>query len=74
MNAVVFLRNANHIEAQQQLFRNIRQMERKMKGGSTSKLTTHINGELIEYTDKASIEIIFAFSNEKKYHVTEGGS
>ena len=74
MNAAVFLRNANHIEAQRRLFRNIRHMEGKMKGGSTSKLTTQVNGVTTEHTDKDSIESIIAIANEKKYHVTEGGS
>ena len=74
LDAAVYLRNVNHIEAQRRLFRNIRHMEGKIKGGSTSKLTTKINGELVEHTDKGSIERIIATANQKKYHVTEGGS
>ena len=36
--AASYLRNINHIEAQRRLFRNIRHMEGKQKGGSTSKV------------------------------------
>ena len=32
MKASVFLNNVNHIEAQRRLFRNIRNMEGKLKG------------------------------------------
>ena len=37
--AANFLRNMNSVEATRRLFRNIRRIEGKMKGGSTSKLT-----------------------------------
>ena len=40
INAVVILRNEKHIEAQRRLFRNIRYMEDKIKGDSTSKIIT----------------------------------
>ena len=40
LKAAVFLPNANHIETQQRLFRNIRHIEGKVKGGSTFKVTT----------------------------------
>ena len=74
LDAAVYLRNVNHLEAQRRLFRNIRHMEGKIKGGSTSKLTTKINGEFVEHTDKGSIEKIIATANQVKYHITEGGS
>ena len=74
LKAAVYLRNVNHREAQRRLFRNIRHMEGKIKGGSTSKLTTLVNGHTVEHTDKASIDSLMAAANEKKYHVTEGGS
>ena len=53
IKAATYLRNLNRIEGQRKLFRNIRVMEEKIKGGSTSKVTiTSSTGETIEYTDK----------------------
>ena len=50
-------------------------MEKKLKGGSTSKVViTSDDGTKIEYSDKISVERVIATSNEKQWHVTEGGS
>ena len=50
-------------------------LEKKIKGGSTSKVTiTSDNGSILEYTDKEPMEKGFAISNEKQWHKTEGGS
>ena len=38
IKAAIFLRNMNHVEAQQHLFRNIRHMEGKVKEGCTAKV------------------------------------
>ena len=72
--AASYIRNLNHIEAQRRLFRNIRFMEGKTKGGCTSKLITSSNGIETEHTEKVDIEQLCADANEKKYHQTETGS
>ena len=47
-------------------------MEKKIKGGSTSKVTiTSENGSILEYTDKEPMEKVIAASNEKQWHKTE---
>ena len=73
LKAAVFLPNANHIETQQRLFRNIRHIEGKVKGGSTFKVTTQVEGEITEHIGKLSIKKLIAENNEMKYYVTEGG-
>ena len=46
MKSAVFLNNIDHIEAQTRLFRNIRHVEGKLKGGRISKVRiTKENGE-----------------------------
>ena len=52
LKAAVLLRNANHIEAQRRLFQNIRNMEGKIKGGSTFKVIGQENVNQVEYTEK----------------------
>ena len=48
--AAVYLRNLNRVERQRKKFQNIRQMEKKIKGGSTNKvIVTKDNGEVVEY-------------------------
>jgi len=74
LKAAVYLRNINHIEALRRIFRNIRHMEDKVKGGSTTKVTTTDNGIISEHTDREPIEKLFVDENVRKYHVTEGGS
>ena len=50
-------------------------MENKLKGGSTSKvIITSNDGSTKEYTDKVSMEEVISKSNEKQWHITEGGS
>ena len=57
MKAATFLRIANNIEAQRRMYRNIRYMEGKVKGSSTSKLTAiSEEGHQIKLTDKLEIE------------------
>ena len=72
--AASFLRNMNHIEAQRRLFRNIRHMEGKTRGGSTSKVITTFNNIPTEYTDKTKIEQLCANENERKYHRFESSN
>ena len=49
-------------------------MEKKIKGGSTSKvIVTSVDGSVQEFTNKELMEKIIATSNEKQWHVTEGG-
>ena len=56
MKAATFLRIANNIEAQRRMYLNIRYMEGKVKGSSTSKLTaTSEEGHQIKLTDKLEI-------------------
>ena len=74
IKAASYLRNMNHVEAQRRLFRNIRHMEGKTKGGSTSKVTTKIEGRDVEVTNKVDIEKLCATENERKYHQTETGN
>ena len=68
------MRNTNHIEAQRRLFQNIRHMEESIKGGSTFKVATRENGNLVEYTEKIQIETHVADTDCSKYHMNEGGS
>ena len=65
IKAASYLRNMNHIEAQSRLFRNIIHMEGKIKGGSTSKVTTKIEGRDVEVTSKVDIEKLCATENER---------
>ena len=73
IKAATFLKNQNHIEAQRRLFRNIRHMEGKIKGGSTSKVTIQSPNGLEEYTSQHDIDRLCAQVNERKYHQTEDG-
>ena len=60
IKAATFLRIANNIEAQRRMYQNIRYMEGKVKGSSTSKLTaTSEEGHQIKLTDKLEIEKIY---------------
>ena len=75
MKTVTFLRTTNNIEDQRRMYRSIRHIENKVKGGSTSKITTLSSaGNVIELTSKIDIEKIISDENEKKYHQTKGGS
>ena len=75
MKAATFLRIANNIESQRRMYRNIRHMEGKVKGGCTSRLTAITpEGHNVEYTSKKEIEKILVQENELTDHQTEGGS
>ena len=73
-DAAVFLRNMNHLETTRKMFRNIRQMEKKCRGGCTSKVITTQNGVATEHTDKHAINKACANENQRKYHLTESGT
>ena len=70
-NAATFIRNLHHVETQRRMFRNIRHMEGKIKGGSTNKLIQKQDGIEIEFTKKTDIEKLCAIRNENLYHQTE---
>ena len=53
VKAAEYIRSLNRIEDQRKLFQNIRVMGKKIKGGSTSKVTiTSEDGSIQEYTGK----------------------
>ena len=65
----------NSIEAQRRLFRNIRTMENKIRGGSTTQVTITIKrGGDIKYTETKDIKRRIAKSTENKRHQKEGSS
>ena len=72
--AATYLRTRNSIENKRRLFRNIRYIEGKLKGGVTSKIEVTNGNVTTEYTDKQNIEANIMKTNEAKYHQTEGGS
>ena len=49
-------------------------MERKIKHGSTSKITAFKDIETAEYTDQSIIEKLVVTKSGRKYHITEDGS
>ena len=70
----IHLRNMNRIEGVRRMFRNIRYMEGKIRGGSTIQVTvTDPNGTVREFTSKAQVEAKIVEENERKYHQTEAG-
>ena len=74
IKAAVFLRNMNFIEAQRRLFRNIRTMTNKNRGGSTTQVTiTDKYGRVAEQNERKNIERLIAKPTEK-WHQIEGGS
>ena len=73
--AASYLKSLNLIEQKRRMFQNIRVMECKLKGGSTSKvIITSNDGSVREYINTKAMEDIIAKSNEAKYHATEGES
>ena len=74
LKAATFLRNMNHVEAQRRVFRNIRHMEGKVKGGCTSKVIKKIDGVDVEFIGKEDIEKLCATVNEQLCHQTEKNS
>ena len=73
-DAATFLRNMNNLEKTRRLFKNIRRMEKKSRGGCTSKVTILKNGIEKEYTDKQLIDQACADENQRKYHLSENGT
>ena len=56
VKAATYIRTLNNIERQRKLYQNIKVMEDKIKGGSTSKVTiTGDDGVTKEYLNKTSI-------------------
>ena len=75
IEAATFIRNMNTLEAQRKLYRNIRHMEGKIRGGNTSKVViTAPDGSAEEFVTKHGVEEVSAVENEVKMHQTEGGS
>ena len=75
MKAAVYIHSLNRIEQERKLFQNIRIMEDKIRGGSTLKVViTAADGNIHEFTDKIPMEKVIAASNEKQWHIAEGGS
>ena len=73
--AATALRNMNRIESQRRLFRRIRYMEGKLKGGNTTQVTiTSENGTKAEYTSQKEVEAQIIRNNEEKRHQTEEGA
>ena len=73
-DAAGYLRTLNALENTRRLYRNIRRMEQKCKGGCTSKVTTTINGIEQEHTDRHKIDKVCADENQRKYHLPETGT
>ena len=57
IKAATFMRNMNTLEAQRKIYRNIRHMEGKIKGGNTSKVViTAPDGSAEEFVTKHGVE------------------
>ena len=71
----IHLRSMNRIEEGiRWMFRNIRYMEGKIRGGSTIQVTvTAPDGTVREFTSKSQVEAKIVEENERKYHQTETG-
>ena len=70
----VHLRGMNRLEGIRRLFRNIRFMEGKIRGGSTTQVTvTAPDGTVREFTSRSEVEEQIIEENERKYHQTESG-
>ena len=75
IKVAVYLRNRNSIEGQRRISRNIKRMEGKSRGGSTTQInTTNTDGVTTEYTSKEPIEKIIAKGNDENSHQCEGRS
>ena len=67
--AATHLRNMNRIEAQRQLFRNIRYMEEKLTAGRTTQVTiTSPDDRTTELTQRDEDEKAVMAENERKFH------
>jgi hypothetical protein len=71
--AALHIKNLTRQKNTRALFRRIRYLERKVQNLATSRLTvTTTTGMTKELTQKEAIEDHIIWSNEKKYHQTEG--
>ena len=67
IKAAMHLRNMNRIEAQRQLFWNIRYMKEKLSAGSTTQVTiTSPDGQTTELTQRDEVEKAVMAENERK--------
>jgi hypothetical protein len=74
MKAATAIRNMNRIEGQRRLFRRIRHIEGKIKGGNTTQVTiTSQDGSRKEYTSQKDVESNIITNNDLKRHQTEDG-
>ena len=75
IKAAIYLRNYNRMEAQRRLFRNIKYVENKIKGGATVQIRVKDKeGNDVDYTDRDNIEKLILENIEGREHQTEGGS
>ena len=64
----------NRLEGIRRLFRNIRFMEGKIRGGSTTQVSVTVADGLVqEFTSQTEVEAKIIKENEQKYHQTESG-
>ena len=70
--AATYIRQRNQVEQQRRTFRNIRQIEQRVKGGATTFIITRDQaGNPIEITDRKPMEEAMLKANSKKYHQIE---
>ena len=67
------LRNMHRLESQRKMFRRIRYIEQKLKGGSTTQVVVTEGNSVVEYTSQDDVERAIIQENEKKYHQIEDG-
>ena len=73
MKSATLLRNQNRIEKQRQVARNIRRMEGKAKGGSTTQVKIINEDNIVtDLTHKDDINNTIAEGNEKVGHQKRG--
>ena len=73
VKAATYLTSLNQEEVQRRIFKNIRVMEGKLKGGCTSKVkVTKKDEKITEYTKRESMEAVITSTNERKWHQYEG--
>ena len=72
--AASYIRSRNSIETQRRTFRNIRHIEKRMKGASTTHVdVTQPDGSIQEITQQAQMERAMLQENPRKYHQCETG-
>ncbi len=68
------LRNMHRVESQRKMFRRIRYIEQKLKGGSTTQVVGTKDNLVVECTSQDDVEQEIIQENEKKYHqIGDGG-